>query len=125
MREAESSAHAIQAAVEMNQCVVESVVLGTAIAEISIGGNLSTVRRAGLLNEVFGMTVQPARSSGSMCIATAARQIAGDGVANREGSVRAQPVSRRHAASAHGASSVATCRLFVPSREVCEAEVFV
>ena len=82
---AELGGHVIKAAVEragIDPGEVEDVVLGAAMAEGATGGNVArqAALRAGLPVGVAGMTVQRACSSGLMGIATAAKQITGDGM---------------------------------------------
>ncbi|MFI5798737.1 acetyl-CoA C-acyltransferase [Streptomyces sp. NPDC051677] len=81
----ELAAHAITHAVRragLDGGEVEDVILGCAMQEGSSGGNIArqAALRAGLPETVPGMTIDRACSSGLMAIATAAKQITGDGM---------------------------------------------
>lgn len=79
------AAHAIAHAVKragINGEEIEDVVLGCAMQEGSSGTNIArqAALRAGLPTSVPGMTIDRQCSSGLMAIATAAKQIVGDGM---------------------------------------------
>ncbi|MEU0395310.1 acetyl-CoA C-acyltransferase [Streptomyces sp. NPDC006208] len=81
----ELAAHALSHAVQragLEGGEVEDVILGCAMQQGSSGGNVArqAALRAGLPDSVAGMTIDRQCSSGLMAIATAAKQIVGDGM---------------------------------------------
>lgn len=81
----ELAAHALSHAVRragLEGGEVEDVIFGCALQQGSSGGNVArqAALRAGLPDSVSGMTIDRQCSSGLMAIATAAKQIVGDGM---------------------------------------------
>ncbi len=78
-------AHSISAAVEragIEGAEVDDVIMGCALTQGTTGANIGRLAalRAGLPTSVAGMTIDRQCSSGMMAIATAAKQIIGDGM---------------------------------------------